>query len=149
MLMLTTANICLKKCYDLGVRVLNIEAPESYGMSMFVSMACLKQGDIYITDTVYIHNNTANMSWKDIQYELMTGVMRTFVKLRKAGYNKKEIKEIYSIWTGSRLIGEILAKLVKEKQGGIFIKDFLFSFMHAPGNWIKRISYLISHRNKG
>lgn len=145
MLMLTTANICLKKCYDLGVQVLNMVKSESYGLSMFISMACLKHGDVYITDTAYIYNNTANMSWKNIEYESMTGVMRVFVKLKNAGYDRKEIKEIYKTWTNSRLIGEILAKFAYEKQWRVFINDFSFSFIHAPMNWIKRILYLITH----
>ena len=137
-LFLTTTSIYLRESLENTIEKIPLEKQESYGWSGFAALVSLKKGSAYFETSIWAHNDAKNMSWSNIVYESNMGVLRMFAKLKKVGYTRREILNIYHYWISDVLIGgKIIHHLYTTKDIFRFIQDYGFCMTKAPKNVVK------------
>lgn len=135
-LVLTTSNIYLKEALVKTVRELPLSTCESYGWSAFAAFTSMKMGYSYFDNKVWMHNDAANMSWKDIVCEANMGRVRMYEKLKRVGYTRREISMLYRQNVDSALLGKVIYRFLLSKDYKVLISDILFCFRKVPVNTI-------------
>lgn len=132
-IILTSSSIYLTTCLIETVKNIPLTEEGSYGWSLYASLAAIKKGYSFFDSTVWVYNNDGNASWRNIAYDAWMGNIRSFIRLDKVGYSRKEIKEIYRCWIDKTFLGGyIVAQFLKTRDFRRFFKDYFFCFKQIP-----------------
>lgn len=90
-----TSTIYKKEYMEITIRNLPPDHITCYGCNTYIAMAASRTGTIYIEDKIYIHT-ALEISWSDIKDLSLKGSIKSYSKLKKVGYTKRQIRSIYS-----------------------------------------------------